>query len=323
MSVLLLALLLLVMFALLFVSACTGDADDQQISDDLATDVPLLPLTIATVPADDLLPLWVAQQAGIDRELGLDLDIVTFASSRDMLAAITANEAQGGSLSMLSVSQLTLGGIPTQAVMRLAPSRGAVVSSPGSGILQADQLAGVPVAASEASLEEFILYRALTAVGVPEDQILLEAVADLRARRQLLMADQIKASTMPWTLASVLGQQGANILVTEKDIEPFTSTVLGMRSDWLDQDGAAQTVAVLWEVWNRGADLINADPDAYLDLLVEAANLPEESIQGGYDMQVYASARLPERQQVEDILEWAYRKGYAEEVIPFEEFVYE
>ena len=284
--------------------------------------VELLPITLATVPSDDFLPFWVAEDAGIFEELGLDVSIITFASSRDMLAAVTANETQGASLGMLSVSQLTLSGIDTLAVSRLAPSRGAVVSGPGSGITTLEELAGVPVAAAEASLEEYILYRSMTEAGIPEDQIVLEQVADLRARPQLLMADQIKASTLPWTLASLKGEEGAHILVNERDIEDFTSTVLGIRADWLAQDGAAATVEALKEAWNRGATLINDNPGDYLELLTEKANLPEGSIEAGYSMQVYSMAALPEQTQVDDILEWAYRKGHSERVIAFEDFIW-
>jgi len=305
--------------------ACNNEDAENDVAQENVTDesVQLLPIRIAAVPTDDLLPLWVAVEEGITEELGLDLEIITFTSGRDMLAAITAGETQAGGLSMLSVSQLTLGGIPTQAAMRLSPSRGAVVSSPESGITEVAQLAGVPVAATEASLEEYILYRALTGAGIPEDDIVLEAVPDLRTRPQLLMAEQIKASTMPWTLASVLGQQGAHILVSEKDVEPFTSTVLAIRSDWLDQPGSAETVTAIWDAWNRGVELINNNPADFFDLLIEKANLPEESIEAGYEMQVYAPAQLPDRQQVEYILEWAHRKGYAETIIPYEDFIYQ
>ncbi|MCL2526271.1 MAG: ABC transporter substrate-binding protein [Coriobacteriia bacterium] len=317
-----LALVLIMGLALVGCSTDNSDAAVEEVVSETVEEQPVLPITLAAVPSDDMLPFWVAQNEGVFAELGLDVDIVTFASSRDMLAAITANEAQGGTLGMLSTAQLTQSGIDTKAVMRMAPSRGAVVSSPNSGITSIEQLAGVPVAAAEASLEEYILYRAMTEAGVPEDQIVLEQVADLRARPQLLMADQIKASTMPWTLASVMGTEGAHILVNEKDIEDFTSTVLGVRADWLAQDGAAHTVELLKEAWDRGATMINDNPDAYLELLTEKANLPEGSIEAGYSMQVYAMAALPSKDQVDDIMDWAYRKGYIDEVISYDDFIY-
>jgi len=319
--VVLLVSLLCVAFAAAALVGCNGEEEYVYPVNGL-TQQPLLPITLATVPSDDFLPFWVAEDEGIFEDLGLDVEIITFASSREMLAAVTADEAQGASLGMLSVSQLTLSGIETLAVSRLAPSRGAVVSSPGSGITAIEDLAGVPVAAAEASLEEYILYRAMTDAGVPEDQIVLEQVADLRARPQLLMADQIYASTMPWTLASIKGEEGAHILVNEQDIEDFTSTVLGIRADWLDQAGAEATVEALLEAWNRGAELINDNPDAYLDLLTEMANLPEGAIDAGYTMQVYAMAQLPERQQVEDILDWSYRMGHSDEIIAYDDFIW-
>ncbi|MCL2403321.1 MAG: ABC transporter substrate-binding protein [Coriobacteriia bacterium] len=322
--VLLLSLLCVAMLAFAF-AGCSNDPEEElngPMTEDEGQVVELLPIALATVPSDDFLPFWVAENEGIFEELGLEVEIITFASSREMLAAVTADEAQGASLGMLSVSQLTLSGIDTVAVSRLAPSRGAVVSSPNSGITSIEELADVPVAAAEATLEEYILYRSMTDAGVPEDQIVLEAVADLRARPQLLMADQIQASTMPWTLASVMGEQGAHILVNEQDIEDFTSTVLGIRADWLAQDGSEETVGALLEAWNRGAELINDNPDDYLDLLTEKANLPEDSIEAGYTMQVYAMAQMPDRQQVEDILEWAHRMGYSEEVISYEDFIW-
>ena len=310
------------LFALAVLGGCGDDQQDITDSDLSEGPAELLPITLATVPSDDFLPFWVAESEGIFAELDLEVEIVTFASSREMLTAVSADAAQGASLGMLSISQLTLNGLETHAVSRLAPSRGAVVSSPNSGITSVEQLAGVPVAAAEETLEEFILYRSMIDAGLSEDDIILEPVADLRARPQLLMADQIQASTMPWTLASVMGTQGAHILVNEQDIEDYTSTVLGIRADWLAQEGSQETVAALLEAWNRGAELINNNPESYLDLLTEMANLPEGSIEAGYAMQTYSMSQLPDRNQIEDILTWAYRKGYAYRVIPYEDFIW-
>jgi len=304
----------------LVLSGCTPADDSTAIVD--SEDLALLPLTIATVPTDDLLPLWVAQAEGITDELGLDIEILLFTSGREMMAALIAGEAQGGSLSMVQGYQLAQGGVPVMAITREGPSRGAIISSPQSGITSTEQLSGVAVAATEESLEEYVLDRALEDAGVPREEVTLEAVPSLPARTELLMGEHVKAIMVPWTFASLLEAKGAHILVDEKQIEPYTSTVLAVRMDWLDKPQADATIEAIWEAWNQGKELINANPEKYLPLLAEKANLPAEAVES-YEMQVYAPAQLPSKEQVESVFDWAYAKGYINEVMTYDEFVYQ
>jgi len=52
--------------------ALTGCNDEEDYPEPIngLTQEPLLPITLATVPSDDFLPFWVAENEGIFEELG-------------------------------------------------------------------------------------------------------------------------------------------------------------------------------------------------------------------------------------------------------------
>ncbi|MCL2818780.1 MAG: ABC transporter substrate-binding protein [Actinomycetia bacterium] len=279
-----------------------------------------LPVKVGMLATDDLLPLWVADHDGYLADAGLDVEIITFQSPMESRAAMTAGEIDGLMTDMVVATQLSAAeGARSVTLMQSAPA--GILASPGSGITELSELAGVPIGCSSPTILEFIVDRALTDAGLSEDQIVFESIEKLPVRLEMLMSDQIKAAALPWTLFQLATQQGAIPILDQDQAAGYSSTVLVFRDGFLSQAGARETVVAMLEQWDRGVESINADPTVYLELLVEKANLPEP-LQANYHFRTYPKSGTPPQGQFEEIVDWMVSKGYLKESIPFSNLVF-
>lgn len=321
----LILILLVVTTSAFFVASCIGNTANSVNQNNGASEssnLDLLPISLATIPTDDFLPLWVAKEEGIFDQLGLQVELSTFTSGQEMFAAVTENKVHGSSMGMMTVANLTLAGTDTEVISRLGPVRIAIVAAPDSDVASIQDLAGVPVAAAGSTLEEFIIYRAMSDAEMDvDDDLVLADIQDLNQRKEHLLSGELQAAVVPWTFVADLEEQGAVVLVDVDQVKAYGSTVLGIRSDWLKQDGANATVGVLNEAWNQAAQLINADPERYKNLLAQRTDLSDDEL-ANFEIQHYAMATLPVRAQVEGILAWGYKQGYLDREIPYGEFIF-
>ncbi|MCL2526258.1 MAG: ABC transporter substrate-binding protein, partial [Coriobacteriia bacterium] len=215
-SVLKVACGLVLVFALLGLAACNNDtaqpaADENLIGTDTTQEIIYPAIRVGTLSTDDLLPLWVAQAEGLLEDAGLDVEIITFQSPPEQLAAITAGEVDALMTDMVVATLLHESGTPVRAVTKMAGAPAGIVAGPDSGIESLADLANVPVGASTPTVIEYIIDKALLGAGVPEDQIAYEVIPALSTRFQMLMEGNIKAAGLPWTLQSLAAQQGATV----------------------------------------------------------------------------------------------------------------
>lgn len=310
------------MVALVLAIAFTGCSSTKPTEPTDGTSTQATPLKIGTLSTDDLFPLWVAEQEGYLTDAGLDVEIITFQSAQEQIAAMTSGSIDAMMTDMLVTAQLTAGGTPLKVVNRIAPARIGVVSGPGTNITTLEQLANVPIGASSPTIVEFIADKSLLAAGVSASEIKYESIPKVPVRFEMLMSGKVKAAGLPWSFCGLAASKGGTILVSEKDAGQLTSTVLAVSEKWLANNDADATVATLLTEWDKGVDLVNADPQKYLPLLVEKANLPAEAA-ANYPVATYEKAQMPDPAQVTDIMDWMVAKGYLKAAISYEDYTHD
>ena len=98
-----------------------------------------VPVVIGTLPTEDMLPLWVAEQEGLFAEYGLDsVEIVTFQAAQERDAAFVAGEIDAFMGDIIAAAQLEAAEVPvTIATIMLgatpAEGRFGIVAAPDSG----------------------------------------------------------------------------------------------------------------------------------------------------------------------------------------------
>jgi len=298
-------------------AACSSPSSSPSASPSQAS----LTIRIGDLQTDDLLPLWVAQNNGMLTAAGLNVTIQTFQSAQEESTAVQAGQLDAMMTDVLVPTELTDGGTKMRFVTALQGAPAGIVAAPGSGITTASQLAGAQIGTASNTIIQYIVEKALTDAGVPASQINTSEVPKLPVRLQMLMAGQVKAAGLPWTLYYLAVSQGATPVVGPDVTGGYTPTVLAFRQAWLDQPGAAATIQTLLKVYDQAVDVINANPDAQRPLIAQKANL-SSSIADTYPVRTYPKSGAPDEAGVTDVLNWATAKGYLKTTITYQDLVY-
>jgi NitT/TauT family transport system substrate-binding protein len=285
-----------------------------------------VPVVIGTLPTEDMLPLWVAEEEGLFAEYGLDsVEIVTFQAAQERDAAFVAGEIDAFMGDIIAAAQLEAAGAPvTIATVMLgatpAEGRFGIVAAPDSGYTDIAALAGVPVGTSQNTIQEYVLDGLMRQAGVSADDVVVEAVPKVPVRYDLLMQGQLKAAALPEPLLSLAEFEGATLLADDTTGENLSQTVLVFSDEYLSEIGGVDTMSALLKVWDAGVEIVNADPDAWRELLVEQARLPEP-IKDTYRINQYPAAQIPTTEQINAVLDWMRDKGTLQTALTYEDLV--
>lgn len=316
--VLLAALSACALFAIVALSACGASA---------AKDV----IRIGTMPTEDILPLWVAEQENLFSDAGLDVEIVVFDSASSLSAALTAGEvdmamtdpmraaklAESGT--DLSMEWVTLGAEPAQG-------RFGILVAPDSGFASLSDLKqgskGVGVASN--TVPEYVFDKLCAQEGIDSSSIVTSEVASLPDRFSLVSAGQLDAAALPASLLDLGEAQGMVVLADDTQGQNLSQSVMVARASFVEGDGASELVKIA-EIWDEAAQQINADPESYRELLIEKANL-NEKVASTYPISQYPSALTadgalahPAAELIEPVLAWMAQKGYLEGALVYNE----
>lgn len=319
--------LLLLVFALVLASALVGCGRDGDTGDgaDGGAQEPKA-IRIGTLPTEDALPLWVAEEQGIPADEGLpSMEIVTFQSAQERDAALASGSIDAFMGDIIAAAQLEAGGTPvTIATVMLGatPEQGrfGIVVPPESSVATLTELAGVPVGTSSGTIQEYVLDGLMAEAGVSPDKVVKEEVKRVPVRFELLMNGQLKAAALPEPLLTLAEKQGAHLVADDTKGANLSQTVLVFSDEFLRSDGGLETEEALMKVWDAGAKQVNADPNAWRATLVEKARLPEP-IKDTYAIQTYPLHQLPTAEQVNAVLDWMKVEGLLKTELTYEDLV--
>ena len=329
-------LLLLSGLAVALVAALSIVGCNQQETSSPQTQAPAaepIAVKIGTLPTEDSLPLWVAEQEGLFTQEGLpSVEIVMFQSAQERDAALAAKAIDAYMGDIIAAANLEAGGTPvTIATIMLgenqAQGRFGIVApktwTDGTGADALARLANVPIGTSSATIQEYVLDGLMRQAGVPQDQIKVEEVKKVPVRFELLMAGKLKAAALPEPFLSLAELQGAKLLADDTTTTPagfgtenLSQTILLFSDEFLRKTGGLESEEAVLSAWDAAVDLINKDPNAYRGLLVEKARLPEP-LKDTYDVNTYPKAQLPTDAQVQAVTDWMKQRGYLKSDVTF------
>ncbi len=301
--------------------------------DKLAPAADPIPVKIGTLPTEDSLPLWVAEQEGLFTAAGLpSVEIVVFQSAQERDAALAARAIDGFMGDIIAAANLEAGGTPvTIATIMLgatqAQGRFGIVApkswTDGTGADALARLANVPVGTSSATIQEYVLDGLMRQAGVSSDQVKVEEVKKVPVRFELLMQGKLKAAALPEPFLSLAVLQGAKLLADDTTATPagfgnenLSQTILLFSDTFLSKTGGVESEVAIKEAWDEAVALINKDPNAYRALLVEKARLPEP-LKDSYQVNTYPTAQLPTEAQVQAVTDWMKQRGYLKQDVTY------
>lgn len=311
----------------LVAAAVTGCAGTPTETVDKPAEI-VRPVRIGTLTTEDALPLWVAEQEGLFAKAGLtDVEIVTFQSAQERDTAFTSGAIDAFMGDLIAAANLEHAGTSvTVATVMLgstpAEGRFGIVAAPKSGITTLSALAGVPIATSSDTIQEYVLDGLMRQAGVPADNVKKEEVKKVPVRFDLLMAGKLKAAALPEPLLSLAVKQGAILVADDTTGENLSQTVLVFSDAYLRSEGGIETEAKVLDAWDAGVEAVDADPDSWRELLVEKARLPEP-IKDSYQVETYPKSDAPTAEQVDAVLTWMRGKSLlSKQPVTYESLVF-
>lgn len=297
---------LVVVMITLLATGCAGKKDDS--------------MKIGLLPIVDSLPFFVAAEKGYFQAEGINVETINFPSAIERDSAIQAREIDGTLGDVLAVATLNNSGTPTKIVSLGLGETGkegrfAILSSPGSGITKPEQLRNVPVAISTNSIIEYVTDNLLSDQGLKPEEIKKESIPKIPVRFDMLMNNQLKAACLPDPLAALAESKGAKLVVDDTSTN-LSQTVIYFRNDYLNKNSGAVTKFL--KAYARAAKDINDNPDAYRALLVEKARVPQEAMEV-FKTDHYPAPQLPEKNQVEKVVQWMLSKGLLKQQFSYED----
>jgi NitT/TauT family transport system substrate-binding protein len=309
--------------AVLGATGCSSGSSSKQQS---SSDKPAA-IKIGTLPTEDSLPLWVAEQNGYFATQGItDIQIVSFQSAQERDAAFASGAIDAFMGDIIAAANLQAGGQPTaiSTIMLGADQsqgRFGVAAAPTSGVKSLTELANVPVGTSSATIQEYVLDGLMAESNVPSASIKVEEVKKVPVRFELLMAGKIKAAALPEPFLSLALQGGAPLVASDTSATAnLSQTVLVFSDKFLEAPGGTAAEQGVLKAWDLAVNDINKDPQAFVPLLVTKAGLPEK-LKDTYKVNTYPTAQLPTKDQVEAVLTWMKDKGYLKGDVTYDDLV--
>lgn len=265
------------------------------------------PLKIGILPITEALPFILMEEEGKPE----NLEIIVFNSALERDAALQGGQVDGCITDPLASAILADRGmnvVLSSLILGSDPKEGrfAILAAPGSSLNSPQDLKGIPIGISSNTIIEYVTDSLLTDAGLTEGEIVKEEIKKMPVRFQMLIAGQIEAATLPDPLAFFAQSKGAKLVIDDTSGENISQVVLLLTGKALEEKGPQ--IKQMYEAYDKHVDNINRSPDSYREILVERARLPKP-ISSTYPVDRFPKARLPDRDSVDRVIQWAKNKG--------------
>jgi len=312
---------LILCIATLLISFLVGCSTSPVVQDSPSGDnqqKTLSPLTIATLPALDSLPLFIAQGQGFFEDEGLEVNLVQFFNPRDRDIAFQADASIDGMI--FDLVQLIIyqeGGIDLVATTSTIGMTSLIGQR---GIETIADLAGQNVLMTSNTSMDYILDRALSSAGLTMDDIIKDEVPALPTRLEMLLHNHAAGGIMPDPFATMALEEGMNLLTTTRDLEinPFA---LSFRREVTETK--LDSLQAFHRAINRAIEFLNtADREDFIDMLIETVGYPEH-VRDTLVIPYFPPYRLPTYAYVEDVLEFTISRGLLTRQLTVSEIIFD
>lgn len=272
-------------------------------------------INVAVIPVLDTLPFFIAEEAGYFEDEGLDVEfiLVTSGIERDQLIQTGDADAMLTDIPGVGFFNEVRTRVQIVYTSRVALEDGPIfriLAAPDSGYETPEDLSGVPIGVSEATIIEYLTYRLLGNADV--EDIETTAVPSIPTRFQLLMSGELEAATLPDPLAQAAIEAGATLILddTEPGTRNFSQSVLVFTKSFIDDEPEA--VAAFLRAWDMAVVDLNEDPEAYRELFLEKTIVPE-TVEDTYEIPPFPRDLITSEDVWDDYMDWMLDQKIIEE----------
>ena len=286
-------------------------------------------LRIGALPVLNMLPLYVAQDAGYFDEAGVVVEIVDFLSSKAAQEAAIAGEIDGFQADLVSALVVNEQGGNLRVVRHVGITNipfVAIIAGRDSGIESVADLVGRQIGLSENTIIQYLTNSLLASAGMSPDDVQYVDTPGIYNRLQRLSDGEIDAATLPEPYAAAASLLGNRVLIDDSGMD-YVPEALNISADVLAENGEA--VSAFLAAYEQAVATINAmdgDIQAYLDF--NAANdrgsgqaLKSALATRFIDVPTLSQARIPSEAEYSGVHDWALGAGLIMEAQPYADTV--
>ncbi len=281
------------------------------------------PLRIALLPILDSFPFYVAEKKGYFNDSNVKVKAIPVGSGLERDQLMQAGEIDGMLNEIITSANFNRDRVQVKIV---AIARKAypdyplfrILAAPGSSIDSMAKLAGQSIGISKNTIIEYVTDRLLAAENLPREQVEMKSIPVIPERYQLLMQGRIQAATLPDPLAKSAMMAGAGLIVDDSTHSKYSLSILTFSLGSLDR--RPEAVRRFLRAWDRAAADINADPDAYRNLLLQKIRVPK-NVQQTFKIPVYPRKEVPNQTQWMDVMNWMVARGLLDNALAYEESI--
>ena len=283
-------------------------------------------IRIGVQPIEAALPIWVAEEAGLFKKAGLDAKVEVFESATDRNTALLANAIDCTQADPISIGLLEKGGFPVSATTILlgaTPQEGrdGIVARPGLKARTLSDLAGVPVGTSLDTHQEFIVDSLFAEAGIPKNKVKKEEVKKTPIRYELLMEGKLDAAALPEPWLTLAVFKGGTLVADDTKGANISQELLIGSDKWLATAEGAEAMKRLLGVLNEAATLIDKNPEAWRQTLIDNSGVPQE-LQKAYPVPTFPGTQLPTEEMLGSQMQWMVGKGLLDTPLPYDRLVW-
>lgn len=276
-------------------------------------------LKIALIPVLDGLPIYLADQEGLFKAHGIDVQIIPVASAPERDQLISSNQADGMVNEALSTMFYNKDQVRVQIVRyaRTATANSSVfriLASPKSGITSVDGLKGVEIGSSQGTVIEYLTSRLLEAEGFKPNEIKTISVPKISDRMALLNSGELKAAMLPDPMSSLAVQNGAKVILEDSQHPEFSFSTIAFRKAVINEHPEA--VRAFLAAVEEAVGKINTNPTAWTNLLSDKKLVPTPLL-STFNVPAFVTAGVPNEAQWMDTLAWAKAQGLLTKDLPY------
>jgi len=279
-----------------------------------------IPLTIGLMPAVDSIPLIVAEAEGYFEEEGIDVTLEVFRDQLLREASLQANTIDATVSDLVNAIRSWANGADYRVI---SSTQGvfSIVTSSESGIGSLEDWPVAPETVSTGLLEDSIInytaQRMLEAVALDPSRIEIVPTIQIPVRMEMLVAGELEAAVLPEPVTRMATAAGATELLST-DVLDWTPGVLLATGRALREK--PRELEALLRAYDRAVAAVNADPDAFREVIVSRAAFPPPTA-ATMRIPAYRPARVPAAGQVADVALWMLDLGLIERAPPHDQIV--
>lgn len=280
-------------------SSCTGKKQESKEVDILR---------VGVMPSVDHLPLAVANEQHYFDSLGLQVELVTFASPMDRDAALQAGELDATISDYTTVMMQNAKGLPVQ-LFSATDGIFALIANPNAGIKTIADLKGKKVALSSNTVIEYATDKILEEAQLSPADVEKVEVQKIPLRLEMLAKGEVDAAVLPQPFAQIAINRGLLAVPNVLGVGDKQMHITGIAVDSKRLAGKEAVLAKLIEGYNRATSYLNDKEIAEWAPIAAKILKVEEPVVAHMSFGYFSPITTPATSEIESVAKWLQAKG--------------